>query len=53
MSHCRYQNTLEDLQDCVNNMVEIDWQHPDDLSRDEFEAMYRLHALCSEVSSIL
>lgn len=36
MSYCRYQNTLNDLEDCINDMEEGSWE---ELSQEEHNAM--------------
>jgi hypothetical protein len=43
MSYCRFQNTLEDLRDCRDNM-------DDDLSEDEAWARKRLIEVCKEIA---
>ena len=42
MSYCRFQNTAEDLADCVENLTE-------ELSFDEHKARKRLVKLCRQV----
>jgi hypothetical protein len=57
MSYCRFQNTLEDLQDCYDNWTELDHKDDDDddisdLSRNdsrEMRARERLLALCEDI----
>jgi hypothetical protein len=44
MSHCRFTNTLADLQDCYDNM-------DDDLSPDEAKAQNKLLLLCARIAS--
>jgi len=44
MSYCRFQNTLQDLRDCHDNM-----DH-DDLSREEFQARQRLIETCISIA---
>jgi len=43
MSYCRFQNTLNDLRDCWENME-------DDLSEDEEKAKERLIKLCVDIA---
>ena len=43
MSYCRFQNTLNDLRDCYDNM------DSDNLSKEEFEARKQLIDLCTAV----
>lgn len=45
MSYCRFRNTLEDLQDCEENMADTD-----ELSDDEARARKRLIALCMKIA---
>jgi hypothetical protein len=45
MSYCRFRNTLEDLQDCEENMGETD-----ELSDEETYARKRLIALCKQIA---
>lgn len=44
MSYCRFQNTLSDLQDCVDNMENKD------LSKDEKRARKAIIELCCNVA---
>ena len=44
MSYCRFQNTYLDLQDCYENMVNID-----EVSSDEKRAHDRLIELCKDI----
>lgn len=43
MSYCRFQNTVQDFQDCLDNIYE------DDLSKDERRARIRLIKLAYEM----
>ena len=43
MSYCRFENTLQDLRDCYNNLDD------DDLSAEETEAKQKLIALCKDI----
>ena len=47
MSYCRFQNTVNDLQDCVDADGMYD---PEDLSDDERRARERLIDLCLQVA---
>ena len=44
MSYCRFRNTLEDLQDCYDNMDDSD------MSDEEKRARKRLIELCCEIA---
>ena len=44
MSHCRFQNTLEDLRDCRQHMDDAD------LSEAEKQARYRLIRECARIA---
>lgn len=46
MSYCRFQNTSQDLRDCVTEMDEAYTFSDMDLSRDELEAMKWMKELC-------
>jgi hypothetical protein len=43
MSYCRFQNTVQDLQDCYDHLDD------DDLSEAEQEARKRLLKLCQQI----
>ncbi len=43
MSHCRFQNTLEDLRDCYDNLDDSD------LSEEEAKARKRLVKVCQSI----
>jgi hypothetical protein len=45
MSYCRFQNTLQDLRDCLNHLCD------DDLSKDEKYARESLAKLCEKYAS--
>ena len=45
MSYCRFRNTLPDLQDCYENMDEMD------LDEEEFRARIRLIELCCLIAN--
>ena len=57
MSYCRFQNTLSDLHDCINDMQEranndgLD-EHGEALSSYEKEAMLSLYNLTTEIASV-
>ena len=46
MSYCRFENTSQDLRDCVNEMDEAYTLSDMDLSADELEAMKWMRTLC-------
>lgn len=46
MSYCRFQNTSNDLLDCVNAMQEEETLQDLDLSEEELRAMVRMVKLC-------
>ena len=55
MSYCRFENTLRDLQDCANALVENEGEFGDplhDLSREERAAAIRLIALCADIGEV-
>jgi hypothetical protein len=43
MGYCRFQNTLQDLQDCTGHMADTD------LSKDEQRARRYLISMCQEI----
>ena len=45
MSYCRFRNTSEDLQDCLNHIDEVD-----DLNQEEKEAREKLIELCVQIA---
>lgn len=45
MSYCRFQNTLEDLRDCQEHIIDRD------LSPEEKKARERLIKLCKDIAS--
>lgn len=51
MSYCRFQNTLSDLEDCVDALYEI--SDLDELSDDEKRAAKKLIKACIEVNDNL
>lgn len=44
MSYCRFQNTLQDLRDCHENLWDTS------MSREEFQAREALIALCKDIA---
>ena len=42
MSYCRFQNTLSDLEDCIDSLDEGDWE----LSEEEMQAAKDLFEAC-------
>ena len=52
MSYCRFQNTAPDLQDCMQNMDEIDQHDPDlsDNNKSELRARKRLIEYCVDIA---
>jgi hypothetical protein len=52
MSYCRFQNTVQDLQDCYDNMGSIG-EYEDDVSdndRRELKSRERLIKLCVDIA---
>ena len=47
MSYCRFENTSNDLRDCVNVMEEAYNLRDMDLSREELDAMKWMRELCN------
>jgi len=43
MSYCRFENTLEDLRDCRDNLTDPE------LSKEEFKARKKLIKVCREI----
>ena len=58
MSYCRFQNTLQDLRDCFNEMDEAFSEgmslaeFANTLSEDERWAMHRIIELCIDISQV-
>ncbi len=50
MSHCRFENTANDLQDCLDALD--DGASPDNLGEDESAACVHLIKLCREISDV-
>lgn len=48
MSYCRFQNTVSDLDDCLQALEEIDF-NISELSEDEAKAACRLIEICKEI----
>ncbi len=49
MSYCRFQNTLHDLEDCVNQMTG-QTEEEEELSSDEKRARMQLIQLCVDIA---
>jgi len=47
MSHCRFRNTLEALQECRDTLAETGGEYPSD---EEREAARRLFLLCAKLA---
>ena len=45
MSYCRFQNTMQDLQDCLNAMREASSMADMNLSDDEYQAFQEMASL--------
>jgi len=50
MSYCRFQNTLADLRDCMDALIEADNIQEMNLSAEELNALQRLTALAERFS---
>lgn len=50
MSYCMFQNTKQDLNDCVEK-VESEWV--EDLSEEEYEAMKKMYGLCKRFVALV
>jgi hypothetical protein len=52
MSYCRFQNTLLDLQDCEERIIDFNSLEDakEELSADEFRALIRLLKLCKNIA---
>ena len=48
MSYCMFQNTSNDLNDCVGELQYADDLNHLDLSKEENQAMRRMYVLCHE-----
>ena len=54
MSYCRFQNTVQDLQDCFNAIGEaLDNGEPMDLSADEQRAFERMFNLMEDMMLLM
>jgi hypothetical protein len=54
MSYCRFQNTVQDLQDCFNAIDEaLDNGEPMDLSDDEQQAFQRMFNLMEDMMPLM
>lgn len=49
MSYCRFQNTVIDLQDCVDTLLSSDF-FEQELSPEELRAKRRLLELCKDIT---
>jgi hypothetical protein len=49
MSYCRYENTLRDLEDCVEALRNSNSEDLEELNPSEFNSMVRLVDLCGEI----
>ena len=49
MGHCRFRNTLTDLEDCQRAMEEDDWED-EDMSDEEKSARNSLVKVCEEIA---
>ena len=52
MSYCRFQNTLIDLEDCEERMMDFNSLEDaqEELSPEEFRAFLRMLKLCKQIS---
>ena len=54
MSYCRFQNTVQDLQDCFNAIEEaLEYGEPMDLSDDEQRAFQRMFNLMEDMMPLM
>ena len=51
MSYCRFQNTLTDLKDCLNEMYNADTIKDMELSKEEKFAMLTMYRYCEDFMS--
>lgn len=49
MSYCRFENTLEDLDDCRHEMTNCNSLKDMDLSETELSSLERMVVCCSEI----
>lgn len=53
MSYCRFENTANDLADCLGALRDIESGETTLTSRDEIRAAHRLVHLCIEITDLL
>jgi hypothetical protein len=54
MSYCRFQNTLLDMQDCFNHLVEaVDLNEPMDLSDEEQRAFQSMYDMLHDMKNMM
>ena len=54
MSYCRFQNTVQDMQDCFYAIEEaLDNDEPMDLSADEQRAFQRMYDMMSDMMPLM
>jgi hypothetical protein len=51
LSYCRFENTLQDLQDCYEFLHNSNSEDFEKLSIREFNSMVRLRDLCEEIAN--
>ena len=50
MSYCRFRNTLNDLRDCYETMVEEWYELDKEINREEYRARKQLIELCVTIT---
>ena len=54
MSYCRFQNTVQDMEDCFNAMAEaVDAEEPMQLSDDEQRAFQRMYDMLQDLQDTM
>jgi len=54
MSYCRFQNTVQDMEDCFNAMAEaVDAEEPMQLSNDEQRAFQRMYDMLQDLQDTM
>jgi len=54
MSYCRFQNTVQDMEDCFNTMYEaVDAEEPLELSDDEQRAFQRMYDMLQDMQDTM
>ena len=54
MSYCRFQNTVQDMEDCFNTMYEaVDAEEPMQLSDDEQRAFQRMYDMLQDLQEMM